>query len=432
VTWTYQQALAYLDEHTDLERLVAGTWAPPTLDRMRTLSDLLAEPQRAQPTIHVTGTNGKGSTVRLVTALLGAHNLSVGTYTSPDLERVTERLSRNAEPIDEETFADLIAAVADVEGLSGIRPHRFEILTLAAFRWFADAPVDVAVVEVGLGGRWDATNVVDAAVAVVTNVGLDHTEVLGPTRADVAGEKAGIVKPGSTLVLGETDPELLPIFEAQDPAEVWLRDRDFGCAENLVAIGGRSLGLYTPGARYDDVFLALHGAHQGENAALALAAAEAFFGRPLEDDVVREAFATVQAPGRFEVVGRSPLVILDGAHNPDGARAAASTLDDFAVGGERILVVGMNSGRDAREMLQALDAPSARAVIATAADWVRAMPPEEIAAAARSLGVDVEIVPSVPAAVDRAVAVASEDDLVLVCGSLYVVGEARTSFARHG
>jgi len=432
VSWSYEQALAYLDEHTDLERMVAGTWAAPTLDRMRALVDLLAEPQHAQPVVHVTGTNGKGSTARLTSALLAAHNLSVGTYTSPDLERVNERLSRNGEPIDDESFAEVVAAVADVEGLSGVRPHRFEILTLAAFRWFADAPVDAAVVEVGLGGRWDATNVVDAAVAVVTNVGLDHTEVLGPTRADVAGEKAGIVKPGSTLVLGETDPALLPIFEREGPAGLWLRDREFGCTANGVAVGGRSLDLYTPSARYDDVYLALHGAHQGANASVALAAAEAFFGRPLDEEVVREAFATVSAPGRFEIVGRSPLVVLDGAHNPDGARAAAATLGDFAIGGDRILVVGMNKGRDAVEMLEALAARSARAVVATAVDWPRAMPPAEIADAARSLGVDVEVVPSVPAALERAVAMASEDDLVLVAGSLYVVGEARASFARHG
>jgi dihydrofolate synthase/folylpolyglutamate synthase len=432
VTWTYEEALAYLDEHTDLERMIAGTWEPPTLDRMRALADLLAEPQRAQPTIHVTGTNGKGSTVRMISTLLAAQNLSVGTYSSPDLQRVNERLARAGEPIDDVSFAEAIAAIADVEGLSGIRPHRFEILTLAAYRWFADAPVDAAVVEVGLGGRWDATNIVDADVAVVTNVGLDHTEVLGPTRADVAGEKAGIVKPGSTLVLGETDPELVPIFEREGPEAVWLRGLEFGCTANDIAVGGRSLDLYTPGARYEEVFLALHGAHQGDNAAVALAAVEAFFGRPLHEDVVREAFAAVEVPGRFEVVGRGPMVVLDGAHNPDGARAAAATLVDFSFAGDRILVVGMNKGRDAVEMLEALDARSARAVVATAADWVRAMPPAEIADAARSLGVDVEVVPSVPDALARAIAVASEDDLVLVAGSLYVVGEARATFARHG
>jgi dihydrofolate synthase/folylpolyglutamate synthase len=432
VSWSYEQALAYLDDHTDLERLVAGTWEPPTLDRMRSLVDLLGSPQQAQPAIHVTGTNGKGSTVRMITALLGAQNLSVGTYTSPDLERVNERISRNGEPIDDDAFAEAVWAVAELEGLSGIRPHRFEILTLAAFRWFADLPVDAAVVEVGLGGRWDATNVVDGAVAVVTNVGLDHTEVLGPSRADIAGEKAGIVKPGAALVLGETDDALVPIFEAERPASVWRRDRDFSCLRNDVAVGGRNLDLATPGARYDDVFLALHGAHQGDNAALALAAVEAFFDRPLDEEVVREAFATVAVPGRFEVVGRSPLVVLDGAHNPDGARAAAATLADFGVAGDRLLVVGMNRGRDAVEMLEALDARSARGIVATEADWVRAMPADEIAEAARSIGIDAEVVRAVPDAVRRATAMATEDDLVLVAGSLYVVGEARASFARHG
>lgn len=425
--WSYEEALAYLDDHTDLERMAAGTWDPPTLDRMRALIDLLGEPQHAQPAIHVTGTNGKGSTVRMVTALLAAHNLSVGTYTSPDLERINERLSRNGDPIDDESFAEAIGAIADLEGLSGIRPHRFEILTLAAFRWFADVPVDAAVVEVGLGGLWDATNVVDAGVAVITNVGLDHTEVLGPTRQDVAREKAGIVKPGSTLVLGETDTELRPTFEAQGASQVFLRDRDFGCTANGVAVGGRSLDLYTPSARYDDVFLSVHGAHQGDNAAVAVAAAEAFFGRALDDAVVREALASVRVPGRFEIVGRQPLVILDGAHNPDGARAAAATLGDFGVTGDRLLVIGMNKGRDAVEMLEAFDARAARGVIACSVDFVRAMPPEEIADAARSLGVDVEIVRSVPDAMQRAAAIASEDDLVLVSGSLYVVGEARRS-----
>ena len=427
MVWSHEQALAYLDDHTDLERMAAGTWSAPTLDRMRGLAELLAEPQHAQPTIHITGTNGKGSVARMVTALLGAHNLGVGTYTSPDLERVNERIARNGEPIDDEAFAEAVGAIAELEALSGISPHRFEILTLAAFRWFADVAVDAAVVEVGLAGRWDATNIVDGAVAVVTNVGLDHTEVLGPTRSHVAAEKAGIIKPGSTLVLGETDPELVPLFEAEGPARTWLRDRDFGCTGNVVAVGGRSVDLFTPNARYDDVFLAVHGAHQGDNAAVALAAAEAFFDRPLDEEVVREALATVVVPGRFEVIARSPLVVLDGAHNPDGARAAAETLADFGFAGERFLVVGMNKGRDPLEMLEALEAGAARGIVATAVDFPRAMPAEEIAAAARSLGLDVEVVGSVPAAVQRAIGLANEDDVVLVAGSLYVVGEARRS-----
>ena len=430
MTWSYERAVAYLDDHTDLEKLAAGRWDPPTLDRMRELAAFLGDPQHAQPLVHMTGTNGKGSTVRMVTALLGAHNLSVGTYTSPDLEGVTERIGRNGEAIDEEGFVESIEAVGHAEDATGVRPTRFEILTLAAYRWFADVAVDVAVVEVGMGGRWDATNIADASVAVVTNVGLDHVEVLGPTRKDIAAEKAGIVKPGSALVLGETDAELVAVFEAEAEGVVWRRYRDFGCDVNRVAVGGRSVDLRTPSAVYDDVFLPLHGAHQGDNAALSLAAAEAFFGRTLDDEVVREAFAAVTVPGRFEVVRRSPLVALDGAHNPHGAAAVAATLADFGVAGERILVVGMNTGRDPVEMLEAFGVTEARLVVATQADFARATPATDVAAAARSLGVDAEAVPSIPDAVRRAIAQATEDDLVLVTGSLYVVGAARRELRR--
>lgn len=394
---------------------------------MEQLCALMADPQDGPAVIHVTGTNGKGSTARMITALLGAHGLSVGTYTSPDLTRVNERISRNGVPIDDADFVEAVATVAVLEEASGIVPSRFEILTLAALRWFADTAVDAAVVEVGMGGRWDATNVVDATVAVVTNVALDHTAVLGPTRADIAAEKAGIVRPGAILVLGETDPELVPIFEAAGPAALWSRHRDFGCRANGVAVGGRLLDLFTPTASYEDVFLALHGAHQGENAAAALAAVEAFFGRAVDDGVVREALAGVQAPGRFEVVGRRPLVVLDGAHNAEGCRAAAATLQDFSMAGSAVLVVGMNRGRSIPEMLSSLGVEHARLVVACAVDWPRAVPAAEVAAAARDLGAEVETVPVVGEAVARALAVAGPDDAVLVTGSLHVVGAARAT-----
>ena len=425
-SWSYEEALAYLDAHVDYEALASGRFEEPNLERTRTLCALSGDPQHAQPALHVTGTNGKGSTARIATSLLAAHGLSVGTYTSPDLGRVNERLSRNATPIDDEGLAATVAAVAELEQASGLRPSRFEILTLAALRWFADEAVDVAVVEVGMGGRWDATNVVDAEVAVVTNVGLDHTEVLGPTVVDIAGEKSGIVKPGATLVLGETDPELVGVFEACGPAAIWRRDVEFACRANVVAVGGRVLDVATPAATYEQVFLPLHGAHQGDNAAIALAAVEAFFGRPVDDDVVREALGAVAVPGRFEVVGRRPLVVLDGAHNPDGCRAAARTLDDFSLAGAPVLVVGMNRGRSAEEMLAALRADQARLVIACAVDWPRAMSAEEVGAAAIQVGAEVEVVQSVSEALQRALAVASADDAVLVTGSLYVVGAARS------
>jgi dihydrofolate synthase/folylpolyglutamate synthase len=429
VTWAYEEAVAWLRSHVDHERLAGrpdpGPREAPTLDRMRRLCAVLGDPQDAQPAIHVTGTNGKGSTVRLAAALVAAMELTVGTYTSPDLGRLNERIARNLLPIPDDDLAEVVEAIAGLEALVDGTPTYFELLEAAAFRWFADIAVDVAVVEVGMGGRHDGTNVLDAAVAVVTNVGLDHAEVIGPTRADIAREKAGIVKPGATLVLGETAPGLVSIFEAERPGRLLLRDRDFAIEDNLVAVGGRSLTIRTPYARHEDVFLALHGAHQGENAATAVTAVEAFFDRALPDDVVREALATITNPGRFVVVARNPLVVLDGAHNAEGAARAGETLDDFRVEGERFLVVGLNRGRDPAVMLEALGVQLARGVIATAPDWPRAMDPHELAAAARGLGADVEVVPKVADAVRRARALAAPEDLIFVTGSLYTVGEAR-------
>lgn len=422
-------ALAYLDDHVNLETAPRAGVEPPTLDRITALLDALGDPQRNYPVVHLTGTNGKGSTARMVTALLRASGLSVGTYTSPHLQRINERIAWDGEPLDDTRFAAAIATVAAVEPLIGARPSFFEILTAAAYAFFADVAVDVAVSEVGLLGRWDATNAADAAVAVVTNVGLDHTEYAGPTKEAVAREKAGIVKPDSWLVLGETDPALVPIFREAGAAGVWERDVDFACEDNLVSHGGRLVTLRTPGGRLEDVFLPLHGSHQGDNAAVALAAVEAFFGRSVPADVVADAFDGLTVPGRFEVVARRPLVVLDGAHNPDGARAAAETFaDDFSVAGDRILVVGMNRGRDPEEMLVALRAADAALVVACAADWARATPAQDVVAAAKGLGVEAVTAPSVADALRVALDRAGTDDAVLVTGSLYVVGEARTAW----
>src|ERR1700686_3116271 len=281
------EALAFLDVHVNFETAPARRLAP-TLDRMRALCTLLGEPQQAYPVVHLTGTNGKGSTARMISALLAAHGLSVGTYTSPHLERINERWVWNGEPIDDDTLAKPPPDLEPFEDHLGVRLSHFEVLTAAALRWFADVAVDVAVLEVGLGGRWDATNGADGAVAVVTNVGLDHAEVIGPTRAHIAAEKSGIVKPDSILVLGEPDPALVPIFEARAPSALWLRDRDFGCTRNLLAVGGRLVDLRTPSGETDDVFVPLHGPHQGDNAAAALAATEAFFGRRLDPSTVAD------------------------------------------------------------------------------------------------------------------------------------------------
>lgn len=413
--------------------MLADTRRPaPDLAAMRRLVDVLGQPQTVAPAIHVTGTNGKTSTARCISSLLAAKGLRAGTFTSPHLESINERIATDGEPITDEDLVSVLGELAAVEPLlgDGLRLSWFEILAGAAMLWFADRPVDVSVFEVGMGGRWDATNVADAGVAVVTNVGMDHLEFLGPTRADVAGEKAGIVKAGATLVLGERDVELRAIFENQDPAEIWLAGVEYGCTRNDPAVGGRVLDIHTPGASYDGVWLDLHGGYQGENFAAALAACEAFFGAPLDDRVVREAAGTVRSPGRLEIVGRQPLVVLDGAKNLEGAhKAAEAVAEEFGAASSEILVVGMLRGKDPAAMLEALGVRRARLVVACDAPSPRTQAASVVAEAARSLGVDAVESESVSDALDVAFSRAGPDDLILVTGSLYVVGAARAALA---
>ncbi len=427
--------LRWLDRHVNYEAAGggpprAGSTGGLSLDRMRALVDVLGDPQAAYPVVHVTGTNGKGSVARLASALLAESGLTVGTYTSPHLQRINERIARNGEAIDDDDLAELLRDLEQLVAVAGVEPSYFELLTAAALRWFADIAVDVAVVEVGLLGRWDATNVCDADVAVITNIGHDHTDFQGDWRARIAEEKVGIVKPKSTFVLGETDPALQPIFDRAVAARTWRRDYDFACESNRTAVGGRLLDLRTPGARYEEMFLSLHGAHQGDNAACALAAVEAFFDEPVSEDVVTQAFGGATFPGRFEIVRTNPLVVLDGAHNTEGAASAIATLDDdFTVTGDRIIVVGVLQPRDPGQLLDALEVDRAAVVIACTAPSPRAVPADAVARAAEQLGASTIVEPDVDRAIDRALRLATEDDVVLVCGSLYVVGAARSVLA---
>ncbi|MGI8792895.1 MAG: bifunctional folylpolyglutamate synthase/dihydrofolate synthase [Acidimicrobiales bacterium] len=426
---TYAEARQVLTGRVNVEALAVnhGRLAQPDLHRMQRIMEVLDQPQRSYPVVHLTGTNGKTSTARVLSSLVEHMGLVAGTYTSPDLGQVNERMQRNCDPIDDVSFAEALGAVVAVESL--IEPDRlswFELVTATALLWFADAPVDMAVVEVGMLGRWDATNVVDGQVAVVTNIGLDHAAYAGPTRADVAREKAGIVKPGSVLVLGETDPELASIFDDLGQAETWRRGPDWGWTDNRVAYGGRLLDLFTPNASYTEMFVPMHGAHMGDNVAAALAAAEAFFGEPLPEDVVEEGLAGATSPGRLEVVGHQPLVVLDGAHNVEGMRALLAALrEGFDVTGRMHVVFGALIGHDPADLLAELDRDSVASFTACAADWPRAISASDIASAAERLGLPVATVPSVAKGVASAVAGAGPDDLVLVTGSLYVVGEAR-------
>ncbi len=426
------KALAWLDGHISWESAQMTRARVPTLDRMRDLVRLMGDPQDDYEVIHLTGTNGKGSTARMITSLLISKGLSVGTYTSPNLSAVNERMTWNSEPIPDEDLADLLASLEVLEGACVSQPTRFEILTAAALRWFADIAVDVAVLEVGIGGLWDATNVADASVACVTNVGYDHVEILGPELSDIAREKAGIVKSGCTLVLGETDPELAAIFRRSGAARVIARNEEFGCESNSLAFGGRLVDVRTPYGLYEGIYVPLHGAHQGDNAAVALAAVDAFFDAPCDIEVAREAFQRVEVPGRVEVVMRNPLCVLDGAHNVAGAEALADAVSESFTASTRkgvILVIGLLQGRNPVEMIEAIGPDHLLRVIACMPASPRAMPARDVAEAALSLGVRCEVASSVAQAVEIALERASVDVGVIVTGSLYVVAEARSALA---
>ena len=422
-----REALEHLDAHINREA-TAGLLHGLSLESMERLVAVLGDPQTAFRSIHVTGTNGKGSTSRMISALLEAHGLVVGTYASPHLQRINERMLLNGEPISDDDLAAVVTDLARLAPLSGVTPSYFELLTAGAFQWFAENAVDVAVVEVGLLGRYDATNVIDADVAVVTTIGRDHTDGVGDWQLAVATEKAGIIKPDSRLVSGVTDRRLQQVLLAEGPVAAWFRPDDLDVVADRPAVGGRVVDLRTPFGEHTDVFVPLHGLHQAENLVVAISAVEAFFDRALGDELINEALSGLTMPGRFEVVAHHPLVIIDGAHNPDGARAATRTLhDEFDTVGRRVLVVGMLGGRDPVEMLECLDARSMDLVICCSPASERAIPAADLAEIVRAMGVMAEQIDDVATAVARSIDVSTDDDVILIAGSLYVAGAARTA-----
>lgn len=419
----------------------------PSLDRIRAFVDLLGDPQAAYPVVHLTGTNGKTSTSRMIDTLLRALDLRTGRFTSPHVERMTERISIDGEALSDEEFVAAFNDVAPYVGMvddSEAHPVSFfETVVAMAYAKFAEAPVDVAVVEVGMGGAWDATNVVDASVAVVLPIAVDHAKYLGETPAAIAVEKAGIIKPGSVAVLAEQEPEVAQVLAARiaEVGATAVREGvDFGVVSRTPAVGGQVVSLQGVRARYDEVFLPLYGAHQAQNAAVALAAVESFVGgsEPLDAELVNAAFAEVTSPARLEIVRQGPTVIVDAAHNPHGAEATAAALEDSFTLDPLIGVIGVMGDKDAEGLLAAFE-PHLAHLVVTQNSTDRAMPAEELAETAREIyGEDrVTVVARLDDALEEATTLAEEGGSssigtggVLVTGSVVTAGEARAMLKR--
>ncbi len=433
-----QSILARAPEH-DLE---------PSLDRIVAVMNLLGDPQHAFPVIHVTGTNGKTSTTRMIERMLREMGLSTGRFTSPHLHNMRERIALNGNAIDAERFIasyeDVIPFIEMVDARSAAdgdpQMTYFEVLVAVAYATFADAPIDVAVVEVGMGGSWDATNVVDATVAVVTPIAIDHERFLGSSIEGIATEKAGIIKAGSVVVSALQEPEVAQILieRAQElGATPAFEGNEFGILRREVAVGGQQLAIRGLGGDYDDLFLPLHGPHQGHNAATALAAVEAFVGGGqdrLDLDVIRAGLAGATSPGRLEIVRRSPTVIVDAAHNPAGAVALKLALEDSFNFAKVVGLIAILEDKDAATILEILE-PVLNEVVISRTTSPRAMHPDRLGRIATEIyGEDrVTVVENLPDALDRAAALADEGGIggaVLATGSITTAAEVRMLMGR--
>ena len=418
----FPEALADLDARKP-EKL------KPSLDRIRALAELLDNPQHRYRTIHVTGTNGKTTTARLAARILCGQDVTAGLYTSPHLQSVTERLALCDEPISDEEFAAVYAHLKpyldEVDG-HGDPLSYFETLTGLAYLWMADKPVAAGVYEVGMGGTWDATNLIRSEVAVFCSIDLDHPE-LGATVQEVASEKAGIIKEGSVVVIQKPSPAVIEGIEprvVEMQARLCVAGQEYRIPGRVQAVGGEQFAVGTPNAEYRDLFVPLHGWHQVENAAAAIVAAEALLDRELDVDALRTALAGATSPGRMEIVGHRPLVVLDGAHNPDAARRLAQAMGESFVWRRLHLVLGVLREKDIDGILDAL-ASRADLAYACANTSPRSRDAEDTASACRRAGLPVTVHGTVREALDAATAAADDQDMILVTGSLYTVADAR-------
>ena len=419
----------------------------PSQARVQALCDLLGSPEKSCPVILIAGTNGKGSTALMIDSLLRSLGLRVGRYSSPHLVDLTERISIDGADISDETFDDLVEQVlplvelVDAQLIDGVAMTFFEVMTALAYAAFADAPVDVAVVEVGLGGRWDATNIVEAQVAVVCPIDLDHTHLLGDTIAEIAAEKAGIIKAGSKAVLAAQHPDAARVLLARCQevgAEVLREGPEFGLIDRQPAVGGQVIRVETAQGPLGDIVLPLFGAHMARNAALAVAATEAFLGgKPMSAEVIIDGLEEVKAPARLEVVRRSPTVVLDTCHNPHGARATIDGLTEAFDFNPLIGVVAMMADKDVAGVMGIFAEAMTTVVCTTIASTSRALPAQALARLAGDVfGAErVRTADDLAAAIDEAVRLADEAGPgagVLIAGSVYAAGEARAMLVRSG
>ena len=428
-----------------IEKALLARWPEtriaPTLDRISALVDILGSPQLSYPTIHVGGTNGKTTTSRMIDSLLFEMGLRTGRFTSPHLESYLERISINGQPIDAK---ELIFSFNDISPYLDLMDSKFdnpisffEAITALAFAAFAEHPIDVGVIEVGMGGQWDATNVVAADVSVITPIGLDHMDYLGSTIAEIAATKAGIIKEHGFIVLAQQTPEAaveLLRRAAEVGADVAREGLEYSIDSRAIAVGGQLISITGLRGHYDDIFLPLHGKHQASNAAAALIAVEAFFGeQDLDIDAVRAGFANVTSPGRCEVIHRDPTIILDAAHNPHGAKAIAETMQSEFTFDEVTGIVALMADKDALGILQALE-PVMNLIIVTTNSSERSMKVADLnKLATQVFGADrVFAEDTLQAAIDRAVKdsvrpLSDESLAILITGSVVTVGESRTA-----
>ena len=440
--------------YAEVEAALLARWPEsrlePSLDRIQALTELLGDPQRAYPVVHLTGTNGKTSTSRMIDTLIRARGLRTGRFTSPHVESMTERISVDGEPLSEERFVQAYADVApflDLVDADSDHPLSFfETVVGMAFAAFADAPVDAAVLEVGMGGSWDATNVADGSVAVITPIAVDHTQYLGVRPVDIAVEKAGIIKPGAHVVVAEQADDVMSVIAERARevgATVHRENVDFGVVNQAAAVGGQVMSVRGLRAEYDELFLPLYGAHQAQNAVLALVAAELLTGDDaLSDEMVREAFTGVTSPGRLEVVRRGPTVLLDAAHNPHGAAASVEAIRSSFTFDPLVGVVGMMGDKDVEGFLSELE-PVLSEIVCTQSSSARSLTAEQLSEVAIDLFGEhrVRVAPRLDDAIEEAVTLAETGGSlgesigsggVLVTGSVVTVGEARHLLRRAG